>query len=130
MPTLLMSKAKILKFIDFIQMENWIFVIKSVTSSLQVNLFANDHHHYSTRFESMVFQKFPPIILQFMVQNHLQSQQQLLGTFSVSFIWYKSKIWGMTDNFLSFCTIFCPFTPLTTQKAKIFKKWKNSLEIS
>ena len=29
------------------------------------------------------------------------------------------------QNFLSFWTIFCPFTPLTTQKFKILKKWKN-----
>ena len=28
------------------------------------------------------------------------------------------------QNFLSFRTIFCPFTPLTTQKIKILKKWK------
>ena len=32
-------------------------------------------------------------------------------------------------NFLSFWTIFCTFTPLTTQKIKILKKWKNHLEI-
>ena len=28
--------------------------------------------------------------------------------------------------FLSFWAIFCPITPLTTQKIKILKKWKNS----
>ena len=28
------------------------------------------------------------------------------------------------QNFLSFWTNFCPFTPLTTQKIKILKKWK------
>ena len=28
--------------------------------------------------------------------------------------------------FLSFWTIFCPFTPLTTQKIKILKKWKKA----
>ena len=33
------------------------------------------------------------------------------------------------QNFLSFWTIFCPFTPLTTQKIKILKKYKKSLEI-
>ena len=31
--------------------------------------------------------------------------------------------------FLSFSSIFCPFTLLTTQKIKILKKWKESLEI-
>ena len=34
------------------------------------------------------------------------------------------------QKFLSFWTIFCPFTPLTTQKIKIKKKWKMYLEIS
>ena len=33
------------------------------------------------------------------------------------------------QNFLSFWTIFCPFTLLTTWKIKILKKWKNRLEI-
>ena len=33
-------------------------------------------------------------------------------------------------NFLSFWTIFCPFTPLTPQKMKISKKWKKQLEMS
>ena len=34
------------------------------------------------------------------------------------------------QNLLSFWTIFCPFTSLTTQKIKILKKWKKCLEIS
>ena len=34
------------------------------------------------------------------------------------------------QNFLSFWTVFCPFTPLTTQKIKILKNWKKHLEIS
>ena len=29
------------------------------------------------------------------------------------------------QNILPFWTIFCPFTPLATQKMKILKKWKN-----
>ena len=33
------------------------------------------------------------------------------------------------QNFLSFWTIFCPLTPLTTQKAKILEKTKKHLEI-
>ena len=32
--------------------------------------------------------------------------------------------------FLSIWAIFCPFTPLTTQKIKILKKWKKHMEIS
>ena len=34
------------------------------------------------------------------------------------------------QNFLSIWVISCPFTPLTTQKIKILKKWKKHLEIS
>ena len=34
------------------------------------------------------------------------------------------------QNFLSFWTIFCPFTPITTRKIIILKNWKNYLEIS
>ena len=30
------------------------------------------------------------------------------------------------QNFLSFWTIFCPFTPETTQQIKILKKWKKT----
>ena len=40
--------------------------------------------------------------------------------------------WEMEHDrqiFLSFWTIFCPFTLLTTQKIEILKKWKKSLEI-
>ena len=33
-------------------------------------------------------------------------------------------------EFLSFWTIFCPFTPLKTWKINIWKKWKKCLEIS
>ena len=33
------------------------------------------------------------------------------------------------QNFLSFWTVSCPFTLLTTQKIKILKKWKKHLEI-
>ena len=34
------------------------------------------------------------------------------------------------NYYFSFWAIFCPFTPLTTQKMKIKKKWKKYLEIS
>ena len=40
------------------------------------------------------------------------------------------EISSVTDNFLSFWAIFCPFTPLTTQKIKVLKKWKKVLKIS
>ena len=41
--------------------------------------------------------------------------------------------WDISQNrqiFLSSWAIFCPFTPLTAQRMKIFKKWKKHLEIS
>ena len=37
---------------------------------------------------------------------------------------------GNRQNFLSFWTIFSPFTLLTTQKIMILKNWKKHLEIS
>ena len=33
-------------------------------------------------------------------------------------------------NYLSFWAIFCPYTPLTARKRKIYKKWNKHLEIS
>ena len=43
--------------------------------------------------------------------------------------WKSYDVWflryGAWQIFLSFWTIFCPFTPLKTQKIKILKKWKN-----
>ena len=45
--------------------------------------------------------------------------------------WKSYDVWFLMEcerhNFFSFWTIFCPFTPLTTQKIKILKKWKNRL---
>ena len=37
--------------------------------------------------------------------------------------------YGAWQIFLSFRTIYCTFTPLTTQKIKILKKWKNNLKM-
>ena len=45
-------------------------------------------------------------------------------------IMYSWDIEHNGQNFLSFWTIFCPFTPLTTWKIKILKNWKKLLEIS
>ena len=55
--TPLFSKTKILKNFDFIQMDNYTFVNKSVPGFLhpvfsKVCLFANDHRNYNTRFTS------------------------------------------------------------------------------
>ena len=46
--------------------------------------------------------------------------------------WKSYEVWFLSywarQNFLSFWTIFCPFTILTTQKIPILKKWKIHLE--
>ena len=62
--TSLFSKVKILKCIDFIQMQNCTFVNKSGSGSLyslfsQTYLFANDHHNYNTKFASNGLLKIP-----------------------------------------------------------------------
>ena len=51
-------------------------------------------------------------------------------TINDNLIMYSS--WDMKhdrQDFLSFWTTFCPFTPLTNQKIKILKNWKKHLEI-
>ena len=40
-------------------------------------------------------------------------------------IYCSSEMRCNWQNFLSVWTIFCPFTPLTTQKIKTLKKWEN-----
>ena len=46
-------------------------------------------------------------------------------------MWYMvPEIWSVADRISSFWAIFCPFTPITTWKIKILKKWKIPLEIS
>ena len=39
-------------------------------------------------------------------------------------------VFDRCNCYFSFWVIFCPFSPLTAQKIKIFKKWKKHLEIS
>ena len=43
-------------------------------------------------------------------------------------VWFLR--YGARQNFFSFWITFCPFAPLTTQKMKILKQWKNCNEIS
>ena len=46
--------------------------------------------------------------------------------------WWSYMMYASWDikcdrqNFLSFLAIFCPFTTVTTQKIKIWRKWKNT----
>ena len=41
-----------------------------------------------------------------------------------------NKVYDRCNFYFSFWAIFCPFTSLTAQKIKIFKKWKRYPEIS
>ena len=55
----------------------------------------------------------------------LENMEKTLGDIIILHMMYGS--WYMRHNrhnFLSFWTILCPFTPLTTQKIKILKKGK------
>ena len=47
--------------------------------------------------------------------------------YEVQFLRYGVR---QTGFFLSFQAIFCHFIPITTRKIKIFKKWKNNLDMS
>ena len=49
----------------------------------------------------------------------------------MTIIWCMvSEIWSTTDIIFFILGYFCPFTPLTTQKRKILKKWKKRMEMS
>ena len=64
-------------------------------------------------------------------KNCLEILSFYTGVTQITITWYMvPEVLSTTDNFLSFWTIFCPFTPLTVQKIKILKKWKKHLEIS
>ena len=44
-----------------------------------------------------------------------------------SLLYMVSEIWSVMDRiFCHFRLFFCPFTPLTTWKIKLLKKWKNT----
>ena len=56
----------------------------------------------------------------------------ILQMFTINYSHMMYNSWDMkcnTHNFLSFWTIFYPFSPLTTQKISILKNWKKYPEI-
>ena len=82
---------------------------------------------------------FTPLIIIPPQKKKLKKWKRIPGDITTLYMCtiYKNHMmyssWDMEcdgQNFLSFWIIFCPFTPLTTWKIKIFKKWKNYLEIS
>ena len=81
--------------------------------------FSRQHSHHITIIWCMLLEKAPGdiIILQVctIIENHM----------------IYGSCCSMRDrqNFLSFSAISCPFTPLSTQKIKILKKWKIFLEV-
>ena len=78
----------------------------------------------------------PPTTRKINILKKLKKRLEILSFYTgapkMTIIWCMvPEIWLECDgqNFLWFWAIFCPFTPLTTQKIKILKKWKNCLEI-
>ena len=64
--------------------------------------------------------KKPPGDIIILLKNTINDNHMMYGSWTME---------HDRQNFLLFWTVFCPFTPLTTRKIKILKKWKNSLEI-
>ena len=63
-------------------------------------------------------------------KKHLEMSSFFKCVPKITIIWCMlSEIWSTTDNFLSFWTIFCPFTPLLTPKNKTPAKCKKNIEI-
>ena len=89
------------------------------------------------------FCHFGLFFLPFYLPNNSKNQnfeklKKIPGDIIILHMWTKNdnqRKYGSWDiehdrqNFLSFWTIFCLFTPLTTQKIKILKKLKKPLEI-
>ena len=71
-------------------------------------------------------------------QNFEKMKKNTWRHYHFTHVYHKLKLYDVwflrygvqQTEFFSFWTIFCPFSPLTTQKIKILKKWKKSLEIS
>ena len=61
--------------------------------------------------------------------HHFTQMYQKSWSYATLFL---RSIQCMTDviRIFHFGIMFCPFTPLTTPKIKIFKKWNSSLQIS
>ena len=84
-----------------------------------------------------IFCPFTPLSTQKIKILKKRKKSREILSFSTSvpqmtIIWYMvPEIWSVTARmFCHFGPFFYPFTPLTTQKIKILKKWKKHLEIS
>ena len=57
-------------------------------------------------------------------EENLDNKNYKRYTHSWNWFYFLMKFKHDGQNFLSFWTVFCPFTPLTTWKIKILKNWK------
>ena len=78
---------------------------------------------------------YPPTNPKIKILKNWRKGLQILSFYTCT-MYDNHRMYGYWDikhdkqDFLSFWTIFCPpCPPLTTQKIKILKKWKTSLEI-
>ena len=84
-----------------------------------------------TRSETKIFAilgHFLPFYPSNIPENHnLKKWKKGSEDVIISYVYQKSQSYIECDrhNFLSFWAIFCTFSPLTIQKIKILKKWKN-----
>ena len=63
------------------------------------------------------------------VKRHLQMESFYTCVPKITIVWcVLHEMWSAISIHF-FSAIFCPFTPLTTRKIKIWKKWKKHLEI-
>ena len=93
---------------------------------------------WRTEFFFVLDQFLPFYPLNNLKNQNFEKMKKTPGDISILHIFTKNDnymMYGSWDtecngqNFLSFWTIFCPFTPLTAWKIKILKNWKIFLEI-
>ena len=84
-----------------------------------------------------IFCPFTPLTWKIKILNNWKKLLEIVSFYtsapSINDNHMMNGFWDMKrngQNFLSFWTVFCPFTPLTPQKIKILKNWKNPQEIS
>ena len=76
---------------------------------------------------------YPPNNPKYQNFEKMKTSENVLNKCTINNNYVMFGSWDMMrdrQNFLSFWTIFCSFTPLTNQKIKILKNWKKHFEIS
>ena len=119
--------------------------MKKVATDIIILVMWTKNQSYDVRFLRYRMWEFFVILghfLPFYLPNDAKRQnfykmKKTPGDINILYIYILNKYhmmhdsWNVRHNrqFLSFRTIFCPFTTLTTQKIKILKNWKKDLEI-